>query len=76
MNRAITQFDIIQSKLATTTIKKNISKFFKKTLLYDKVWKFDIKNIHPKYIKVYTDIDPTIDFVFPVNKIDRKTVKN
>ena len=44
----------------------------KKTLLYDKVWKFDIKNIHPKYIKVYTDIDPTVDFVFPVNKIDRK----
>jgi hypothetical protein len=39
-------------------------------LLYDKVWKFDIKNIHPKYIKVYTDIDPTVDFVFPVNKID------
>ena len=44
----------------------------KKTLLYDKVWKIDIKNIHPKYIKVYTDIDPTVDFVFPVNKIDRK----
>ena len=35
--------------------------------------KFDIKNIHPKYIKVYTNIDPTIiDFVFPVNKIDRE----
>jgi hypothetical protein len=34
--------------------------------------KFDIKNIHPKYIKVYTDIDPTVDFVFPVNKIDRE----
>jgi hypothetical protein len=32
----------------------------------------DIKNIHPKYIKVYTDIDPTVDFVFPVNKIDRE----
>jgi hypothetical protein len=44
----------------------------KKTLLYDKVWKFDIKNIHPKYIKVYTDIDPNVDFVFPVNKIDRE----
>jgi hypothetical protein len=41
-------------------------------LLYDKVWKFDIKNIYPKYIKVYTDIDPTVDFVFPVNKIDRE----
>ena len=41
-------------------------------MLYDKVWKFDIKNIHPKYIKVYTDIDPTVDFVFPVNKIDRE----
>jgi hypothetical protein len=26
----------------------------------------------PKYIKVYTDIDPTVDFVFPVNKIDRE----
>ena len=25
-----------------------------KKLLYDKVWKFDIKNIYPKYIKVYT----------------------
>ena len=43
-------------------------------MLYDKVWKFDIKNIpvYPKYIKVYTDIDPTVDFVFPVNKIDHK----
>ena len=41
-------------------------------MLYDKVWKFDIKNIHPKYIKVYTDIDPTVDFVFPVNKIDHE----
>ena len=41
-------------------------------MLYDKIWKFDIKNIHPKYIKVYTDIDPTIDFVFAVNKIDRE----
>jgi hypothetical protein len=41
-------------------------------LLYDKVWKFDIKNIYPKYIKVYTNIDPTVDFVFPVNKIDHE----
>ena len=41
-------------------------------MLYDKIWKFDIKNIYPKYIKVYTDIDPTVDFVFPVNKIDRE----
>ena len=41
-------------------------------MLYDKVWKFDIKSIHPKYIKVYTDIDPTVDFVFPVNKIDHE----
>ena len=32
-----------------------------KKLFYDKVWKFDIKNIYPKYIKVYTDIDPTVD---------------
>jgi hypothetical protein len=39
-------------------------------LLYDEVWKFDIRNIYPKYIKVYTDIDPTVYFVFPVNKID------
>jgi hypothetical protein len=43
-----------------------------KKQLYDKVWKFDIKNIYPKYIKVYTDIAPTVDFVFPVNKIDRE----
>ena len=42
-------------------------------MLYDiKVWKFDIKNKYPKYIKVCTDIDPTVDFVFPVNKIDRQ----
>jgi hypothetical protein len=41
-------------------------------MLYDQVWKFDIKNIHPNYIKVYTGIDPTVDFVFPVNKIDRE----
>jgi hypothetical protein len=34
---------------------------FKKKLLYDKVWKFDIRNIYPKYIKIYTDIDPTVD---------------
>jgi hypothetical protein len=34
--------------------------------------KIDIKNIYPKYIKDYTDIDPTVDFLFPVNKIDRK----
>ena len=44
----------------------------KKKLLYDKVWKFDIKNIYPKYIKVYTHIGSTVDFVFPVNKIDRE----
>ena len=31
-----------------------------------------LKNIYPKYIKVYTDIDPNVDFVFPVNKIDRE----
>ena len=39
--------------------------------------KFDIKNIYPKYIKLYTDIDPTVDFVFPVNKkkLIAKTVK-
>jgi hypothetical protein len=32
---------------------------------------------HQKYIseiyqRLYTDIDPTVDFVFPVNKIDRE----
>jgi hypothetical protein len=31
-----------------------------------------LKYIYPKYIKVYTDIDPTVDFIFPVNKIDRE----
>ena len=31
-----------------------------------------LKIFYPKYIKVYTDIDPTVDFVFPVNKIDRE----
>jgi len=33
-----------------------------------------LKNIYPKYIKYYipSDIDPTVDFVFPVNKIDRE----
>jgi hypothetical protein len=30
------------------------------------------KYLCPKCIKVYTDIDPTVDFVFPVNKIDRE----
>jgi hypothetical protein len=28
--------------------------------------------IYIRTIKNYTDIDPTVDFVFPVNKIDRK----
>jgi hypothetical protein len=50
---------------ATTTIKKIII-----IMLIYKVWKYDIRNIYLKYIKVYTDIDPTVDFVFPVNKID------
>ena len=42
--------------------------------MYDKVWKFDIKNRYPKYVKDYADIDPTVvvDFVFPVKKIDRE----
>ena len=31
-----------------------------------------LKNIYPKYIKDYTDIDATVDFVFPVNKIVKK----
>ena len=30
------------------------------------------ENIYPKYIKDYTDIDPTVEFIFPVNKIDRE----
>ena len=34
-----------------------------------KVWRFDIKNIYPKYQRFNTDIDQTVDFVFPVNKI-------
>ena len=37
-----------------------------------KVGKFDIENIYPKYIKVYTNIDSTVDFGFSVNKIDRE----
>jgi hypothetical protein len=28
--------------------------------------------IYIRNIKHYTDIDPTVDFVFPVNKIDRE----
>ena len=44
----------------------------KKLYMYDKVWRFDIKNIYPKYQRFNTDIDPTVDFVFPVNKIDRE----
>jgi hypothetical protein len=43
-----------------------------KKLLYNKVRKFDIKTVYLKYIKVYTDFDPTVDFVFPVNKIYRE----
>jgi hypothetical protein len=36
-------------------------------MLCDKVWKLYIWNI-----KHFTNIDPTVDFVFPVNKIDRE----
>jgi hypothetical protein len=43
-----------------------------KKKLSDKVWRFDIKNIYPKYQRFNNDIDPTVDFVFPVNKIDRE----
>jgi hypothetical protein len=39
-----------------------------KKKLYAKVWKFNFKNIYPTLY----DIDPTVDFVFPVNKIDRE----
>ena len=28
--------------------------------------------IYIRIIKQYTDIDPTVDFVFPVNKLDRE----
>ena len=28
--------------------------------------------IYIRNINLYTDIDPTVDFVFPVNKIDRE----
>ena len=28
--------------------------------------------IYIRNIKHYTDIDPTVDFVYPVNKIDRE----
>jgi predicted nucleotidyltransferase component of viral defense system len=28
--------------------------------------------MYPKYQRFNTDIDPTVDFVFPVNKIDRE----
>ena len=31
--------------------------------------------IYIRNIKHYTDIDPTVDFIFPVNKIDRKKGK-
>ena len=34
--------------------------------------KIHITNIYPKYIKVFTDIDPNVDIVFPVIKIDRE----
>ena len=59
---------IILKELDTIASNHNSSK----QKWYDKVWKFDIKNIYPKYIKVYTDTAPTVDFVFPVNKIDRE----
>jgi hypothetical protein len=41
-------------------------------MLYDKVLRFDIKNTYSKYQRFNTDIDPTVDFVLPVNKIDRE----
>ena len=30
------------------------------------------QKIYIRNIKQFTDIDPTVDFVFPVNKIDRE----
>ena len=32
--------------------------------------------IYIRNIKHYTNIDPTVDFVFPVNKIDRENSEN
>jgi hypothetical protein len=31
-----------------------------------------ILKIYIRNIKHYTDIDPTVDFIFPVNKIDHE----
>ena len=42
-------------------------------MLYAKVWNFDFKNIYISELS-NTDIDPTNDFIFPVNKIDCETV--
>ena len=48
-------------------IGSNSNSFF--LILYAKVilhvWKFDFKKIYPNYQTLYTDIDPTVDFVFP-----------
>ena len=46
-----------------------------KTLLYDQVWKFDIKNIYPKYQTLYryrSNYWLRISENFLVNKIDRE----
>jgi hypothetical protein len=34
--------------------------------------KYENSTYNIRTIKHYTDIDPTVDFVFPVNKIDRE----
>ena len=44
----------------------------KKKLLYDIKYENSTLKIYIRNIKHYTDIDPTVDFVFPVNKIDHE----
>jgi hypothetical protein len=36
--------------------------------------KIQLKKLYIRNIKHYTDIDPTVDVVFPVNKIDREKI--
>ena len=44
----------------------------KKKLLYDIKYENSTLKISIRNIKHYTDIDLTVDFVFPVNKLDRE----
>ena len=41
-------------------------------MLYDIKYENSTLKIYIRNIKHYTDIDPTVDFVFPVNKLDRE----